>query len=88
MLFRSAVTDEEVMGEIERMRETQAVYRPVERESGEGDLLEVDFKAFDGEELVEEKENSTYLISATGTLGEEFDRNLMGKKAGMPPNSR
>ncbi len=80
-----AVTDEEVMEEIERMRETQAVYRPVDRESGEGDLLEVDFKAFDGEELVEEKENSTYLLSGTGALGEEFDGNLMGKKAGDAP---
>lgn len=76
------VTDEEVTGEIERMRETQAVYSPVERESCEHDLLEINFKAFDGEDPVEEQEDSTYLLSGTGALGEEFEKNLMAKKAG------
>ncbi len=76
------VTDEEVNAEIGRMRERQAVYKPVERESGKNDLLEISFKASDGETVIEEQEDSTYLLSDTSSLGEEFEKNLIGKKAG------
>jgi trigger factor len=76
------VTDEEVNAEIGRMRERQAVYKPVERESGKDDLLEISFKASDGETVIEEQEDSTYLLSDTSTLGEDFEKNLIGKKAG------
>lgn len=76
------VTEEEVTAEIGRMRERQAVYKPVERESGKNDLLEISFKASDGETVIEEQEDSTYLLSDTSSLGEEFEKNLIGKKAG------
>lgn len=79
---KQEVTDEEVSGEIDRMRESQSVYRPVERESGKDDLLEISFRAFDGGEVIEEQEDSTYLLSDMSTLGDEFDKNLIGKKAG------
>ncbi|RMG58188.1 MAG: trigger factor [Deltaproteobacteria bacterium] len=76
------VTDEEVEAVIQRLRESQAVYKPVDRESRQGDLLEISFRSYDGEKLLHEAENTSYELLGKSALGEEFEKELTGRKAG------
>ncbi len=79
---KAEVTDEDVNDVIEKIREAHAVYKPVDRESREGDLLEISFKSSEGDKVLHETDNSTYEITGKSALGEQFEKELIGRKAG------
>jgi len=76
------VSDEEVERELEMLRESHAVYKPVERESMEGDYLDISFKSFEGNQVLNETNDTVYVIGGPSSLGEEFDEQMKGKKGG------
>ncbi len=76
------VSEEEVGRELEMLREANAIYRPVERESKEGDYLDISFKSFEGDQVLNEMNDTVYVIGGPSSLGEEFDEQMKGKEGG------
>ncbi len=76
------VKEEDLEKEVEMVREAHAVYKPVERESREGDYLDIGFRTKEGDKVLSDVEEDTYVIGAPSNLGEEFDKQVTGKSVG------
>ncbi len=79
------VTQEEVEEELERIREQQAEYIPVEEPAGEEDVAVVDIQEIDtttGTPIIGEKQEAQEIPLGDPRLKESFKSALVGKKAG------
>jgi trigger factor len=75
----AAVTDEEVAGAIERLRESFAQYHPVEgRGAGASDLVEFAFTATAGGEAVDRNDSVAVLLSGGVPFGTDFEERMKG----------
>jgi len=79
-----SVSDEEVSGEIERMRKEIAPLRNVEDRGAQvGDIAIVDFDGFhEGEQLEQVHGKGVNVDIGTGRHGQEFENRLVGMKKG------
>jgi trigger factor len=73
--------EEMVQEEINRLREQQALWEPVDREIKEGDLVVIDYRVEDLESG-ETSEGEATVIVGQRFLREEVDKALLGKKEG------
>lgn len=78
-----AVTDEEVMAEIEKEREKNARYIEVERPVENGDRVVLDYSgSVDGEKFEGGTAEDQQLVIGSGTFIPGFEEQLVGMKAG------
>ena len=77
------VSEDEVMAEVSRLREQGARITPVERESANGDVLNIDFEGFrDGVAFAGGKGEGYDLELGSGSFIPGFEEQLVGMKAG------
>jgi len=79
------VTEEQVEGRLEEIRENNATLQPIEepRAAREGDFVVLDYQAyFAGEALPEGKADNTYMELGAGKFNLDFERQLTGLKPG------
>ncbi len=79
------VTEEEVEEELERIREQQAEYVPVEEPAGEEDVAVVDIQEIDtstGAPIIGQKQEEQEIPLGDPRLKESFKSALVGKRAG------
>jgi trigger factor len=77
------VADEEVVAELERLRESAASLETVEREAADGDFVVVDFTGYVDGEPFEGGEARGYLLElGSGRLIEGFEEQLRGARGG------
>jgi trigger factor len=79
------VTDEEVDRRLEEIRESNALLKPLEADRGiqERDFVVLDYQGYFGGQPVENaKAEGTYVEVGSGKINAEFERNLLGLKAG------
>jgi trigger factor len=79
------VTDAEVEARLEEIRQANALVKPLAEERGvkEADLVVLDYQGyFAGEPVDGAKSEGTYMEVGSGKFNAEFERNLLGLKAG------
>jgi trigger factor len=79
------VTDSEVEARLEEIRQANALVKPLAEERGvkEADLVVLDYQGyFAGEPVDGAKSEGTYMEVGSGKFNAEFERNLLGLKAG------
>jgi trigger factor len=79
------VTDSEVEARLEEIRQANALVKPPAEERGikEADLVVLDYQGyFAGEAVDGAKAEGTYMEVGSGKFNPEFERNLLGLKAG------
>ena len=79
------VTDAEVEARLEEIRQANALVKPPAEERGvkEADLVVLDYQGyFAGEPVDGAKSEGTYMEVGSGKFNAEFERNLLGLKAG------
>jgi trigger factor len=79
------VSDEEVEGRLEEIRQGNALLKPPAEDRGarEGDFVVLDYQAsFGGQPVAGGKAEGTYMEVGSGKFNEEFERQLMGLKPG------
>jgi trigger factor len=79
------VTDAEVEARLEEIRQGNAMVKPLEEDRGvqEADLVLLDYQGYFAGEAVEgAKAEGTYMEVGSGRFNAEFERNLLGLKAG------
>lgn len=78
-----SVSDEEVEMYIEEQLVENTTYNEVDRAAQEGDCVKIDYTGtIDGEEFEGGSEEDCEIILGEGSMLEEFEENLSGKKAG------
>ena len=81
----SGIDESLVETQINQLRESQATYEPVERETKEEDLLKVNVKAsINGESFSRWTKNNVGVCIGTSIFSKEFDNELINKKANTP----
>ena len=75
------VTEEEVQGHIDRLREQFAELRPVNRQARAGDHVSIDRKVSRHDEVVLTADDELYEVGS-GTIAAELDEQLRGARAG------
>jgi trigger factor len=79
------VTDSEVEARLEEIRQANALVKPPAEDRGvkDGDLVVLDYQGyFAGEPVDGAKSEGTYMEVGSGKFNAEFERNLLGLKAG------
>lgn len=80
---QAEVRDEDVEKTIERMREQNKTFEPVEREAREGDQATIDFRGtIDGEEFSGNSGEDIDLEIGSGRFLDEMEEDIKGHKAG------
>ena len=78
-----SVTDQEVTDMIDKLRQQQRTLQVVERASGEGDVVDIDFEGFlDGEAFEGGRAEKYKLELGSGNFIAGFEEGLVGKSAG------
>jgi trigger factor len=79
------VSDEEVEGRLEEIRQGNALLKPPAEDRGarEGDFVVLDYQtSFGGQPVAGGKAEGTYMEVGSGKFNEEFERHLLGLKPG------
>ncbi len=80
---KTEVTEDDVSRVLERLRVSHAKYLPVDRPVEDGDLVMLDFEAFeDGEPLKDGKGENFPFEVGSGAFGEDFEKQLIGSEKG------
>ncbi|MCB1736285.1 MAG: trigger factor [Gammaproteobacteria bacterium] len=78
------VTDADIDAMLEKLRSQQAGWEEVEREAAKGDRMVIDYqgKLADGADFPGNKRDDAQLVLGGGNLGDDFETQLVGAKAG------